>query len=232
MTDLPPLLMLATTYFPPDDRGGDRAVIAQRTINSWRERLRYDGPTHLHVADDGSLKILVRIALERGAQVPAFDTMTTSVQARHGVGASLNEGIEAQKRLGAVMLYAVDDWLLTTEFDVTPWVQLLLDDKSVGAVRLGPAHPGLTGTVAAFPSGWGLRLNRHNFVASQRPTLFHQRFWDAYGRWPEDVNAYECERIFNERFCEGLGPDVVLALPHPWQHQDGPELADIDPTKG
>jgi len=45
----------------------------------------------------------------------------------------------------------------------------------------------------------------------------------------EDINAYECERLYNERFCQAGGPDIALALPHPWRHIESVELAGVTP---
>jgi hypothetical protein len=62
-------------------------------------------------------------------------------------------------------------------------------------------------------SVWG-----HHFACGVRPALYHQRFTDAYGWFEERVNVFDCEMSMNQRFCNGTGPDIVLALPHPWEH--------------
>jgi len=228
VSDLPPLLICATTYFPPGRVGEIRASIAYSTIASWNENLLYGGERELLIADDGSdhewLEALCRHYI--GASLRR--------QERHGVGASLNSGIALAHQMGALLLYAVDDWALRERFDITPWVRYLLAEESVGMVRVGMPHPGLTGVVEqVHEAGWGLRLDRHHFAFGHRPGLYHQRMFEAYGPFDEDVNALECERLYNERFCAiPEGPDIVLALHDPWVHVGGVELAYIDPRAG
>ena len=130
-----------------------------------------------------------------------------------------------------LVLYAVDDWALTADLDLTPWADALMVRPDIGMVRLGPPHPDLTGTVVMLPEGWALRLDRHHFANATRPFLAHRRFYDAYGWYDEEQSAYECERLHNLRYAHapaGL-PDVVLALPHPWIHVGEAEVGDITP---
>lgn len=146
-----------------------------------------------------------------------------------GVGASLNRGFQVAFNHASVALYVVDDWRLTERFYLQPWIKLLEDHEDIGAVRLGPPHPDLTGIVKHYDGTWALRLDRHHFAFSHRPTLFHQRFLQAYGPMPEGRNAYDTEWIYNEHFCDTPGPDIVYALPYPWEHIETCELADIEP---
>lgn len=245
MSDLPGVSIVMTTYFPPDERGPRRIVVAMNTLDTWVRHLRYDGVFGLHIADDGTdEKILGDVRQSAANTIYNLDTEDPSPRLRwnplvelsrgerHGVGASLNRGIIEAIGRQHLVLYAVDDWALTQDFDITPWVRLLLEEQGIGAVRLGPPHPHIGGTVMMFSGGWALRLDRHHYAASQRPTLFHPRFWAHYGLWPEDCSAIDCERVFNERFCRSSGPDIALALPHPWEPQYSDELSAIDPTKG
>jgi hypothetical protein len=59
---------------------------------------------------------------------------------------------------------------------------------------------------------------------------------DFFGPFDERVSALECERLYNERFAklddrlpEYRGPDVVFALPHPWEHVGRTEVGDVTP---
>jgi hypothetical protein len=224
--------IVATTYFPPGEDGKLREVTARAAFASWRQNLIYDGELRLHVADDGSADAGWPAAAALAPKAPWVDPLapvTTSRQERQGVGASLNAGCDLAFAAGNIVLHAVDDWELQQDFDLTPWVDLLVADPNVCMVRLGPPHPWLTGTIENFPEGWGMRLDRHHFAFGHRPALYHPRMFEAYGRFAEDVNAYECERLYNEHFCVTPGPDIVLALPTPWVPLESVELAGIDP---
>lgn len=247
---LPPITIVVTTYAPPGEAGVHRRNAALSAWQSWREHLKYEGELRVHIADDGSELVDYTESwwknLNRRHPLCPLGNLTYSRQERWGVGASLNAGFREAYKDSLLTLYAVDDWGLRSQFDLTPWVDLLTECESIGAVRLGPPHPDLTGTIEHYPrppSGkvsdglWYLRLDRHHFAFSHRPTLFHKRLTDAYGPFDEDISALECEQLYNERFCATAGPDIVLALPTPWEHNlaywaDGVkniELADVVP---
>lgn len=237
---MPPIIVIATTYFPPGSDGALRREAAVEAMDSWALFLAPVDAWSPHMADDGSYWTNAVQTVGRPHMMLGFpDTR----QERHGVGASLNAAIAAHPEAD-LFAYFVDDWKLTAPFDLTPWAQLLRENDDVGMVRFGPPHPDLTGRVRHFPGltqDWALQLDRHHFAYAHRPALYHRRFFEAYGPFAEDVNAYECERLYNEKFCSAVGshykeafagatgPDIVLALPHPWQHIESVELAGVEP---
>ena len=81
-----------------------------------------------------------------------------------------------------------------------------------------------------FRQGWGLRLERYGFAFGHRPALYHRRMIDAYGFFDENCSALECERLYNERFSTTKGPDILLALYTPYEHDDSLEsLSGVEP---
>lgn len=240
---LPPITIVMTTYFPPGEIGARRAEAAAETLTTWVEHLRYDGELHLHIADDGSdRKHFLKLPTNHTRH---FSSLYGSSQERHGVGASLNAGCRAAFKASpdGLALYAVDDWTLTAPLDLTLWAQLI-GPAGIGCLRLGPPHPGLTGTVKHWdnhgeidhPGIWWLDLDRHHFAFGHRPALYHRRMFDDYGWFDEDVNAYDCERLYNDRFgMRNAGSSIGLALHHPWKpiaEEPELELAGIDPRDG
>jgi hypothetical protein len=214
-----PITIIMTVWFIDKQR----KQAAENTLQSWNDRLMYEGDIHLHVADDGStLKWKPEKFWKRSE-------ITYSRQERHGVGASLNAGI---KKAHTIFLYMVDDWSLSQSFDITPWVQVLTENNNLGIVRLGPPHPDMTGTIKMFTTnwqGWGLLLNRHHFAIGHRPQLIHQRLIEYYGWFDEDTSALECERLYNQRWVEDRnGPGAILALPHPFIHSGSESVSDLD----
>ena len=224
--------VVVSTWLPDGPDGELRLVNLEETLKSWDRHLlngKRKRDIRYFVCDDWSEPYLyARLARLLCARSPA--PFLTS-QPRRGVGASLNRGFTAAFEQGDIAAYFVDDWMLTAPLDLVPWVKLLEEDESIGMVRLGPPHPGTTGRVEMTADGWALRLNREGFAFGHRPALYHRRFIEAYGPFAEGTSALECERLYNERFAATPGPDIVLALPHPWQHCDGPELAYIEPSE-
>lgn len=231
MTDWPPIALTITTYASDDDAGRERQRAVAQAWRTWRQHLSYRGRLLVHIADDGS-------------ELPGYDerwwhqlntryrigTMAYSRQQQGGVGASLNAGWARAIAHYALALYPVDDWQLLWPLDLTPWARLIQAHEDIAAVRLGPPHPGMTGTVEHWEGIWFLRLHRHHFAFSQRPTLFDPAAMVTYYGWhPEGINALECERLYNEGYLTTPGPDIVLALPHPWDHIYTTSLSGLDP---
>jgi len=226
---LPDVTIVTTTWFP-EEHAKERFSSAVEAISSWSRNCKYEGELRLHIADDGSIG--GEVLCETLGNMWGRDSWSKSYQERRGVGASLNAGFKQAFLRSALALYIVDDWKLTQPLDITPWVRLLLADESIGMVRLGIAHPDLTGQVkyVSETGEYYLRLDRHHFAFAHRPALYHKRFLDAYGPFAERVNAFECERLYNERFAQQPGPDIALALLHSWRHISDIELADVEPA--
>jgi hypothetical protein len=226
--DYPPVTVVMTTYFPEGEIGYKRLDAAELTLASWHSLLYYEGDLRLHIADDGSF-ICPYINRWKDRDWP---DNSDSWQDQQGVGASLNKGFSKAYESSPIVFYGVDDWMLVEEFDITPWVRLLLEREDVGMVRLGPPHPNIRGKVEMFTElwqGWGLRLDRYAYAYGQRPALYHKRFTDAYGWFKEDVSAIDCEKEYAESFVQSVGPDIVFALPHPWLHIDTISMSSMTP---
>lgn len=225
----PPITIACTTWLPPGHEEL-RAEAVYRAVRSWHQNLKHD-TIHLHVADDGSdpkqfQQLMDSLLWNRGL-------VTTSVQLRHGVGASLNAAIKQASESSSLILHAVDDWEITEEFDLSVWSQILLNTEDVGMVRFFP-HPDLTGKIRGFrevtPTYYSIELDRHHFAFATRPFLAHQRFFDAYGLFKEDVTACQAEQDYNQRFCLEIDkPKILLALSMAWNPIDSIALSDVMP---
>jgi hypothetical protein len=220
--DRPDITLVATVYFPPGEPGQVREQGFRESLASWALNLDYGGRLHLAVVNDGPA-------------LPNWREWTGSQYAlgheRSGAGGSLNLGIRDALTRSPLVANIDDDWLLAQPFDLTPWAQMLLEDEAIGAVHLLAPYPGCSGTIEPRKHGWVVRMNRHNLVAGIRACLYHKRYFDAYGYYPENCSAWESERIYNERFCQMQGPESVLALPLPWKEGKGAviQLGQVSP---
>ena len=208
----PDISVLVAVYFPPGPEGALREEGFKQSVKSWGWNLLYDGKlAPLIVVNDG-LEPPARLGVWWGAQ-------RLLGHERGGLGASLNQGFKEAFETSPLVLHLVDDTPLDRHYDLSPWARMLVDDEQVGAVRLQP-YPGTAGTISprGKPNrgGWVVTMDRHDLVAGLRPTLYHRRFFDAYGYFDEGLSAWETERLFNDRFCQASGPESVLALPAQW----------------
>ncbi len=233
MSALPPITIVTTTWAPEGEVGEARGRVANDCIYSWLEELHYDGELRLHIADDGSNNEFYRkgenfLPGDMWKEYPEWQ-VSFSRQERKGVGASLNAGFAEAFKTSPLAMYVVEDWEMVESFNLNPWARLLLQEQGIGAVRLGPPHPDLTGIIKHFQPCWAMVLDRHHFAFSHRPTLFHKRFMDAYGPHPEGVDALACERAYNERFIRMKGPEIAYALQYPWRHVGEAEVGNVTP---
>lgn len=205
--------LVVVAYLPPDLDGARRSDGFRVSLASWDKHL---------IAPDLRL-----IMVNDGPVLPAWPEWSRQQiglgHERNGLGASLNQGLRAAFEVSPLALSVPDDYLLASPYDLSPWAKMLMEDAAVGAVRLSSYYPGTGGTIEPRTGGWVVTLDRHNLAAGLRPTLYHKRFFDAYGFFDEGISAWETERQFNERFCQAGGPESVLALPLPWA--DGPGSA-------
>ncbi len=230
----PKISIVFTTYIPPG--GEDRLRACRKTLESWKHYLKYEGDIHIHVADDGS---------------PGFDEdfwrnsidwveeFSYSRADRQGVGASLNRAHKICWEKSPITLYAHDDWSLTYQLDLDPWVESLIkgtadDGSEIGCIRLGPSMPNLrNGTMRHLVGGWTIDFERYSFYWSQRPALYHRRFFESYGPLPVGTDSLSVDKIYNRRIIGNpKGPSVVLALFSPWRHIASVELATVVPEPG
>lgn len=227
----PSITVVLSTWAPEGDTGELRMISAKKAVDSYNQFLHYEGELRLHFADDGSQ--------QNGypqSYLPfhhtRFGAPTFTRQERRGVGASINAGFEKAFAEGGLAMYQQDDWALTAPLDLTPWVDLVQAHKYIGMMRLGPPHPWLTGEIIHDLRGWFMKLDKHHYAYGMRPALYWPSFIEAYGPFAEGVNAFECERMYAERFCEIPGPDIAYALPYPWEHVGRVEVGDVVPDGG
>ena len=230
MIDLPEISLVVAVYFPADERGLVREEGFRQSLSSWDVNLTYGGEINLIVINDGPILKPYR-EWSRGQLSMGHE--------RSGAGRSVNIGFTAAFEQSPLVLSINDDWLLTRSFDLTPWAQLLLEDEHFGAVKLMAPHPDTSGRITPLwrtPTeqyGWGVILDRHNLAAGLLPSLYHRRFFDAYGWFEENVSAWDCEQLFNDQFCRSQGPEIVMALPSFWEPGPGSivELGQESPVR-
>lgn len=231
--DLPKLAILVTTYVPQGAKLRIEAI--QKTAASWKRNLRYDGEIHVHVADDGSDH-----QYDAGFWMGIYDwanSFSYGQQQRRGVGASLNAGFQACFDVTPLVLYAVDDWSLVQSINLTPWAEVLMMGQpnckpqyTLGCIRFVTSPSLRGGELIRCNDVWGIVWERYTYIWAQRPALYHKRFIDAYGKFPEMEKAVEVDRIYNNTvLAKEDGPEIMLALVHQWQHLWSIEAGDVVP---
>lgn len=199
MDQYPPVIALIITY--------RRLALALETIRSVKTMVRYPN-IGFHIADDGSgSEYISRLLEEIG---PEYSVEVTDAK-RAGVGANMNLGIEAVLKRADLWLHLEDDWVLHQPLDLEGPVRLLMEDSSVGMVRLGRLSANLQAVSMAGADKLWWRLHKlcDPYVFSGNAALRHRRFHDAYGGYAVGLRPGETELNYCGHFDGTEGPSIV-----------------------
>lgn len=196
MTDLPALGIILLTYGGTDAR----RRYARRTLETALGLIRYDGPIHVHIADDGSPEQHAeRLAdLARGSE--GVTAVSVSNAERGGYGRNYNLATQVVHELCPVVLPLEDDWELQRDLDIAALLPAFTDGR-VGCIRLGYVgwtQP-LRGEFYEAPDARKYLIldpaspERHVF--SGHPRLETRAWARAVGPWPEGLAPGETEFV-------------------------------------
>lgn len=187
------------------------------TLYALINRINYAGAKRYVVSDGGSptdqLAIYTKILGERQHRIVVTDNLSDMMNA-------------CAASAGEVWLTTLDDFYPIRAFDITPDVRLLLSDESVGAIRMGRLAfwgdpPGHNTVKAEMVECGGLHWWKVDkaqttdpYICSINTTLYHRRFWDAYGDippCPPNIPG-EAELLGAERFRNRSGPAIAIPM--------------------
>lgn len=178
-----------------------RRSYAVRTIRGVRDHLKYaDGDLLWHIVADGCPDDRFQALLEY-VGAAGFSVAYMSRNKRAGYGANANWAWE--HAASDVTLWLEDDWELTRDFDITPYVRLLNNEPAIGMVRLGHLPIDLRAYSEGYEGRMYLNLPLDQMYAySGNPHLKHRRFRDTYGRYPEGHNPGDTELAYGAQIRE------------------------------
>lgn len=230
----PSLSILIITY--------KRADLAIQEIEALNKNLKYSGPWHWHIADDGSgQEYIDRLGLAIKENTEKYrggieEAITYTVTNRLGAGANMNAGQRVCWSKSDFILWLEDDWRLRYELDLHPMVKLLTDHVNVCMIRLGYMQRGMVGeTVSGANELWWLlsKKSPDHYILAGHASLRHRRLYDIYGEYTEGLRAGDTESDFCFKFNNKAGPDVVwpayLGCWGPFEHIGGVSLKDVLP---
>lgn len=186
-----------------------RTEYALATIRWARTYLRYPD-LHWYIADDGSTQEhddAVMQALE-GEHIIGQHSI------RQGYGASANQAWSRANEIGPLSFWLEDDWELREPLDLWPYAALLMEDDSVGMVRLGALNTEMKGTSFGHRGAMYWRLERvpsHDGtpVFCGHPSLRHNRYQVSYGSYPEGLTPGDTELAYAYQYRVGNGSSIV-----------------------
>lgn len=195
----PPVIVLIITY--------RRFRLAAETIKSIKSNLIYPN-IGFHIADDGSGPEYVNALRE---VIGATYSVTVSNAERGGVGKNMNLGVKAALDRADLWLHLEDDWVLKEPLRLMPCVRLLVEDQTVGMIRLGRLAAGISAQSfsAVDRLWWRLKKGSDTYVFSGNAALRHRRFHSHYGFYKEGLMPGQTELSYCHQFTHNIGPDIV-----------------------
>lgn len=179
-------IVMFTHSHPPE-----RAEYALRAFDSL-DLLTASEPFWFHLADDGSDVSFREQMMERARDEYGENTSVTNSEGR-GYGASYNLASQITHQIADILLPLEDDWIVSREFDLDPFVKVLKDGH-FNCIRMG--YIGYTSTLRAtfeyYDGRHYLALDptspeRHVFAGG--PRLVTVEYEKKIGSWPEIESA-------------------------------------------
>lgn len=200
----------------------DRTGCACATVESVLKNLSCSGHRMRWIlCDDMSVKGHVEAVLkvfDRNGIVPSLHITTPE---RHGLGASMNMGLQDAFSDSDKCLRMEDDWLMERPFDVGPLVDRM-DELNIGLLRLGMMFR-MPSELLRFPSCRDIimvrSLKHQAFTFNNQLAVVTKKVHELIGMYPENVPPPTAERtvanMYNRLTGFGSRPPYV-AWPTKW----------------
>ena len=187
----------------------ERTDYAIRTVRAARKNLQYP-ELRWFIADDRSEPDHVNAVMSEldGCYI-------SGVWSEHNsYGRSANAGIQSAREHGQLMLFLEDDWELTYPLDLWPYASTLMEDESVGMIRMGYLNAGVKGETFGHRGQMYWRLDAESpYIFTGHPSLRHIRFHDHAGNYAERLQPGETELAMAWKYKSSPDPKPSIVWP-------------------
>jgi GT2 family glycosyltransferase len=179
----PSVCILLTTF--------RRTECAVRTVRALKKHLLWPDLWWM-ISDDGSEPEHVHAIVKEIGPNQEINMYNSN---RAGVGHGMNVSIHGILKISPLVLTMEDDWELMRPLDLRPYVNLLMNDETIGMIRMGYISPGIEAEVVAAEGllWWKLHQNGYQYVFSGHPNLRHFRYFDRVGYYQEGLPPGQTE---------------------------------------
>lgn len=180
------VVLIKTWQGPDEETARKRLAYLKETIASLDKHLLYPNLSW-HIADDGS-KLWYAEAVGR-LLGDRFYTYTDSMT-NGDIGRNMNMGLRRAFERAEIVLNWSDDIVLQAPLDIEPYVDLLLNEPSIGYIVTRPQHPSLRLTPLYLRERYWHKIEHYSpnrFLLVTSLNLMHRRAWDFYGPYPEGL---------------------------------------------
>lgn len=196
---MPPLIVILLT--------STRTPYALKTIEGVHKNIVYAGEWLWYLAFDNETTEHFREVYE-----VVSDTVIGYHCGSYGYGGAVNKAMESLNEYPVTLLLE-DDWHLSQQWDLSPYVRLLMEREDVGMMRLG--HLPINLDLESYGHNGHMYLNvkkNRQYAFSGNPHLKHRRFYDAYGLYPTGLNPGDTEIAYDSQVRSKDGPMIWWPL--------------------
>jgi hypothetical protein len=182
------------------------------------QKLQYPGRIYIKVIEIAENEFLAGIQ-ELVDGLPNSETISVVGSPKISFAEAVNLGLLEYRKLGVeYTLLTSGDEVPAADINLQPMVRIMEDDWQTGCIRLGIPSPMVEGRFSLVGGAWFVHLARerdNRLSFTHGPALYHQRFWDAFGKLPDgDKNSSE---LFFSRIISGIsGPRTLYWIPDTW----------------
>jgi hypothetical protein len=196
----PTISVLITTF---DKGDGRRTGCLTNTVQGILNGIQPAYPELFWIiADDGSPNQEQHLSDSLKMLSNNYQNYIVTDSERGGVGKSKNIALEKAFEQSPYVLILEDDWLLSRPLNLSPFVDVLRDNKETGIVRFGYLGGEMDARYKSYNdiSFWELGRGSGVYIYSGQVSLRHKRFYDICGYHPEGVTPGEEELEFCKRY--------------------------------
>ena len=207
----------------------NRTAVACHCLDAMCKNLKYSGAIKWIICDDrsdpGHIEAMENVLRDNGIDNYAVKCTNDN---SWGLGASMNNGLKEAFSISEIVLTTEDDFLLIRDFNITEFVQIILENNVAG-IRFGnllTTNSSGMHTVKISESrikgfltveGGDVPNLRHRYVFNNQVMLRHKRIYDKIGLYDENCRAEDAEELLNVRYLKatnnGTSRDYSVIYP-------------------
>ena len=186
----------------------NRTHIAQATIKSLIDNLKFNGTIKWCIADDRSREGHAEELLETfySNDIPKEDVFVCKTNSKSfGLGASLNNGLQTMFKFTEVVLTTEDDWFLQKELDINGFVEDI-KKYDIAQIRLGAVNYRPNNLIHfSYLKNYNkllldYRRSNQRLTINLQVCLRHKRCYDRLGFYDTNINSDKVEQNFNAKY--------------------------------
>ena len=179
----------------------NRTIVAEETIKYMVQNFIYKNVKWIisdDMSDPGHVEALVRKFADCGVDDVVICRTDKN---RHGLGASLNNGLREAFKFSDIVLTMEDDWILEKPFNLAYYVKFLHESKDVSCIRLAAVNHSIIEEYDKYFNKIVTGTDRNHWSTFNLQVALRKKdIYDKIGYYKENCSTDEVELDFISRY--------------------------------